>query len=56
VTSPNTRVADLMDYRFVALKATDRQEAAIALFKSEDRKAFAGDRFGGGPHRYRDHR
>jgi len=39
LTSPDKRVADLMDYRFVALKATDQQEAAIAVFKSEDRKA-----------------
>ena len=39
LTSPTNRVADLMDYRFVAFKATDRQEAAIAVFKDEDRKA-----------------
>ena len=39
LTAPTNRVADLMDYRFVALKATDRQEAAIAVFKGEDRKA-----------------
>jgi len=34
---PSTRVSDIMDNRFVALKATDDQEAAIAVFKREDR-------------------
>jgi magnesium transporter len=33
------RVADLMDRRFVALKATDAQEAAVEVFKREDRTA-----------------
>ena len=33
------RVVDLMDYKFVALNAADPQEAAIAVFKREDRKA-----------------
>jgi magnesium transporter len=33
------RVADLMDYKFVALKATEPQESAIEVFKREDRKA-----------------
>jgi magnesium transporter len=33
------RVADLMDYKFVALKAADPQESAIEVFKREDRKA-----------------
>src|SRR5579862_3879487 len=32
-------VADLMDRRYVALKATDNQEAAIDVFKREDRSA-----------------
>lgn len=32
-------VSDLMDRRFVALKATDDQEAAVALFRREDRNA-----------------
>jgi magnesium transporter len=32
-------VADLMDYKFVALKAADPQESAIEVFKREDRKA-----------------
>ena len=39
LTAPANHVADLMDYRFVALNAADRQEAAIAVFKHEDRKA-----------------
>ena len=33
------RAADLMDYKFVALKAADPQESAIEAFKREDRKA-----------------
>src|SRR5450755_457601 len=33
------RVADLMDYKFVALKAAEPQESAIEVFKHEDRKA-----------------
>ncbi len=33
------RVADLMDRRFVALKATDDQEAAVAIFRRYDRSA-----------------
>ncbi|HWN98608.1 MAG TPA: magnesium transporter [Blastocatellia bacterium] len=32
-------VQELMDHRFVALKATDDQEAAIAVFRREDRTA-----------------
>jgi len=32
-------VADLMDYQFVALKATEPQESAIELFQHVDRKA-----------------
>jgi magnesium transporter len=32
-------VADLMDRRFVALKATDDQEAAVAVFRQYDRSA-----------------
>ena len=39
LTSTANRVADLMDFRFVALKANDPQEAAIGVFKHEDRKA-----------------
>ena len=33
------RVADLMDRRFVALKATDDQETAVAVFRQYDRTA-----------------
>jgi magnesium transporter len=33
------RVADLMDRRFVALKATDDQEAAVGVFRQYDRTA-----------------
>jgi magnesium transporter len=33
------KVADLMDYQFVALRATDPQEKAIAVFQQVDRKA-----------------
>jgi magnesium transporter len=33
------RVADLMDRRYVTLKATDEEEAAVAVFKREDRTA-----------------
>jgi len=35
----DSRVADLMDRRFVALKATDDQEAAVAIFRQYDRTA-----------------
>jgi magnesium transporter len=33
------RVVDLMDRRYVTLKATDEEEAAVAVFKREDRTA-----------------
>jgi len=33
------RVSDLMDRRYVTLKATDTQESAVAVFKREDRSA-----------------
>src|SRR5207247_10364089 len=33
------RVADLMDYRFAALKATDHQEDAVGVFQREQRTA-----------------
>jgi magnesium transporter len=39
LTAPNSRVADLMDRRFVVLKATDDQETAIAEFRAHDRTA-----------------
>ena len=35
----DSRIADLMDRRFVALKATDDQEAAVAVFRQYDRTA-----------------
>jgi len=35
----DTRVADLMDRRFIALKATDDQETAVAVFRQYDRTA-----------------
>ncbi|MGB7219054.1 MAG: magnesium transporter [Vicinamibacterales bacterium] len=35
----DSRVADLMDRRFVALKATDDQKAAVAVFRQYDRTA-----------------
>lgn len=36
---PDARVSDLMDNRFVALKATDDQETAVRVIKREDRYA-----------------
>jgi len=39
LASTAKHVTDLMDYRFVALKATDPQQAAIGIFRQEDRKA-----------------
>jgi magnesium transporter len=36
---PATRVAEAMDTRVVALKATDRQESAVPVFRREDRVA-----------------
>jgi magnesium transporter len=36
---PDTRVAEVMDERVVALKATDSQESAVPLFQQEDRVA-----------------
>jgi magnesium transporter len=39
LTDPARRVADLMDRRFVALKATDDQQSAVALFRQHDRSA-----------------
>jgi magnesium transporter len=35
----DSRVSDLMDRQFVALKATDAQEAAVAVFRQYDRTA-----------------
>ena len=39
LTSPDSRVSDLMDRRFVALKAVDAQHSAVAAFKQYDRSA-----------------
>ena len=33
------KVSDLMDYRFVALRATDRQQDAVQVFREQDLKA-----------------
>jgi magnesium transporter len=39
LTSPSTKISDLMDRRFAALKATDDQETAVAAFRRYDRAA-----------------
>jgi magnesium transporter len=39
LTSTAKRVADLMDYRFIALKATDPQRVAVGVFRQQGRKA-----------------
>jgi magnesium transporter len=39
LTSPASRVSELMDRQFVALKATDDQETAVAIFRKYDRSA-----------------
>ncbi len=39
LTSPASTVHTLMDRRFVALKATDNQESAVAVFRQYDRSA-----------------
>jgi len=39
LTAPTNLVKNLMDRRFVALKATDDQETAVRVFKAEDRSA-----------------
>jgi len=39
LTSLDRRVSDLMDRRFVALTATDDQQAAVAVFRQYDRSA-----------------
>src|SRR5205814_6891928 len=38
-TSLDNHVSDLMDRRFVGLKATDNQNAAVAVFRQYDRTA-----------------
>src|SRR6185436_8444932 len=39
LADPAKRVADLMDRRFAALKATDDQATAVAVFRQHDRSA-----------------
>jgi magnesium transporter len=39
LASPETLISDLMDRRFVALKATDDQEVAVEAFRESDRNA-----------------
>jgi magnesium transporter len=39
LTLPETRIADLMDRRFVALNAADDQDTAVTVFRREDRSA-----------------
>jgi magnesium transporter len=39
LTPTTTRVSELMDRRFVALKATDDEQTAVAVFKKYDRSA-----------------
>jgi magnesium transporter len=39
LASPETPISDLMDSRFVALKATDDQEVAVETFKEADQNA-----------------
>jgi magnesium transporter len=39
LASPETRIADLMDRRFIALKATDDQEVAVEAFREADANA-----------------
>jgi magnesium transporter len=39
LADPKTKIAELLDRRFVALKATDDQETAIQVFRNEDRYA-----------------
>jgi magnesium transporter len=39
LTDPARTVSDLMDRRFVALKATDDQQTAVAAFRQHDRSA-----------------
>src|SRR4029450_11486745 len=39
LAAPETYVHDLMDHRFIALKATDDQQTAVVAFRSYDRTA-----------------
>ena len=56
LTAPASRVADLMDRRFVVLKATDDQETAIAEFRAHDRTALPVTDTLRHAHRHRHHR
>src|SRR5206468_11994027 len=42
LTSPDNQIHDLMDHRFIALKATDDQQTAVSAFRSYDRTALPG--------------
>ena len=50
------RVAELMDRRFVALKATDDQEAAVSVFRQYRSQCAARHRYGRHADRHRHHR
>jgi magnesium transporter len=39
LAAPQTRIAELLDHRFVSLRAVDDQESAIEVFRSEGRYA-----------------
>ena len=39
LTPLTTKVADVMDYRYVSLKATDSQQSAVEVFRDQDLKA-----------------
>ena len=56
LAAATSRVADLMDRRFVALKATDDQAAAVAVFRAARPHGAAGHRHRRHPHRHRHHR
>jgi magnesium transporter len=53
---PDTRVAEVMDERVIALKATDSQESAVPLFQQEDRVALPVTDFPRHAHRHRHRR
>ena len=44
LSPPETQIADLMNSRFVSLKATDNREAAVEVFKQYGPDRVAGDR------------
>ena len=53
LTAPTNTVRDLMDRRFVALKATDDQEAAVTVFRTGGSLGAPGHRLGRRAHRHR---